>query len=107
MTLLCLLLTILHAFIATSNVAAVPVTSPVTLQLSRLVNEKGIRNFIVHDQARAKSILEKDLGSGVVSTPLTSLAVSYIATIDVGSPPTSCMCTSLLPPPLMMLNMTF
>ncbi len=62
MSLFCLLLTILHAFITTSNAAVVPVNNPVTLQLSRLVNERGIRNLVAYDQARAKVMREKGLG---------------------------------------------
>lgn len=99
MSLFCLLLTILHAFITTSNAAVVPVNNPVTLQLSRLVNERGIRNLVAYDQARAKVMREKGLGpQGTDSSPLTSQTVSYIAMVGVGSPTIPCMCTSLLPP---------
>jgi len=97
MSLLCLLLTLLHAFITTSNAAAVPVHNPVTLQLSRLVNERGIHNLVAHDQARAKAMREKALGpQGTDSSPLIPEAVAYVAMVGVGSPSTPCMCTSLL-----------
>ena len=106
MSLLCLTLTILHAFFIVSNAAVIPVDNPVTLQLSRLVNEKGIRNLVALDQARAKAMIAKALGGPQPdSSPLISQAVAYIATVDVGSPSTPCTCV-LHYLPLMMLNMS-
>ncbi|KJA28403.1 hypothetical protein HYPSUDRAFT_33774 [Hypholoma sublateritium FD-334 SS-4] len=88
-----LLTTLLLAF----SVAANPVLvdrSTVTLPLSRRLNLTSIHNLVLHDQARAKNL--KLGGSGksanrraVISEPVQNQAVTYVASIGVGSPATT------------------
>lgn len=81
-------------------VAANPVVvkrSLVTLPVSRSINLKG-KSILEHDQLRAQALRTKGeaIASGVsrrsavISSQATNEAVSYIASIGVGSPPTQC-----------------
>jgi cathepsin E len=75
--------------------------SPITLPLSRRVNTTSVHNLLRHDVRRAKLLkaraeahhrgesLRPDAAS-VVNQPLDNQAVSYIASVGVGSPPTLC-----------------
>ncbi len=89
-----LLTTLLLAF----SVAANPVLvdrSPVTLPISRRLNLTSIHNLVQHDQARAKNF---KLGTSarsanrraVISEPVQNQAVTYVASVGVGSPATTC-----------------
>jgi len=84
-------------------VAANPIvqlrSSPITLPISRRVNETSARNLLKHDlqrvkalKARAKAILGGDLTveeAAIVNEPVDNQVVSYIATVGVGSPATN------------------
>lgn len=89
--------TILTTLFLALAVAANPILinrSPISLPLSRRLNLTSIDNLLKHDQARAKSL--KTAGTGgvfqsaaVVNEPITNQAVTYVASIGVGSPATS------------------
>lgn len=89
-----LLTTLLLAF----SVAANPVVvdrSTVTLPLSRRLNLTSIHNLVLHDQARAKNLKLGRSGKSatrraVISEPVQNQAVTYVASIGVGSPATTC-----------------
>ncbi|KAF8639298.1 hypothetical protein AX17_001609 [Amanita inopinata Kibby_2008] len=78
-------------------VAASPIKSSTSglskLTLARKVNEVGIRNLLQHDQARARRLKHRKNTSqatpSVVNEPVNNAAVIYIASIGVGTPPTS------------------
>jgi cathepsin E len=85
-----------------SVVSTTPVVvnnAPITLSLSRRLNLTGTGNLLLHDQARAKSLLAR-VGAGTDSNkislpnleiePLDNQVVTYIAAIGVGTPPTTC-----------------
>ena len=95
MPLLCVLLAILPTLIL-ANVVVVDRIEAETLQLSRYVNETGMRHLVAHDRARVKAMRDRAFGSeGAASNePIINDAFSYIATVGVGSPPTTCMFTS-------------
>ena len=94
--------TLLTTLLLALSVAANPVLvnrSPVTLPLSRRVNLTSIHNLVRHDQARAKALRAratvKSTGlplhsDAVINEPVDNQAVSYIASIGIGSPPTTC-----------------
>ncbi|KDR71424.1 hypothetical protein GALMADRAFT_143704 [Galerina marginata CBS 339.88] len=89
--------TLLLAF----SVAANPVVvkrSPVSLPISRRLNLTGVHNLVLHDQVRAKTLKARGTAKAagipfenapVVSSSVTNQAVTYIAVVGVGSPPTS------------------
>jgi cathepsin E len=93
-----LLTTLFLAF----SVAANPVVinkSPVTLPLSRRVNFTSIHNLVRHDQARAKALKAKGAAKAagvsfhndaVISSQADNQAVSYVASVGIGIPPTTC-----------------
>ncbi|KIJ98997.1 hypothetical protein K443DRAFT_133220 [Laccaria amethystina LaAM-08-1] len=68
----------------------------VTLSLSRKVNVTSVHNLLRHDQNRAKALMalggakEKGifLEGAVINEQVENQAVSYIASVGVGSPPT-------------------
>lgn len=84
------------------TVAASPVVlhkSPVSLPLSRKINAAGgTRNIVALDQARAAALKsrvsgQKSSGSpsaSSVNQPIDNRVVSYFASVDVGSPGTTC-----------------
>ena len=97
-----LLVTLTLLLALTGNVAANPVIvsrSPVTLPLSRILNLTSIHNLLRHDQERAKALKSRGSSSktgkdhdarAVINEPVDNQAVAYIASIGVGSPPTTC-----------------
>ena len=66
--------------------------SPVTLPIARRVKETGIYNILAHDQARAKALISRAQGQGkkrdVYNVNVTNQAVTYIASVGIGCPPT-------------------
>ena len=92
-----LLSTILFALAVAANPIIVE-RPPVTLALSRKVNVTSIHHLLRHDQNRAKALLAlgraKEEGifleDAVVNEQVDNQAVSYIASVGVGSPPTIC-----------------
>jgi cathepsin E len=66
--------------------------------LSRKVNVTSVHNLLRHDQNRAKALMalggakEKGifLEGAVINEQVENQAVSYIASVGVGSPPTIC-----------------
>lgn len=92
--------TLLTTLLCSLAIAAKPIVierSPVTLPLSRRVNATGISNLLAHDQSRAKAL--KRLGvakaaghsqRAVISESIENRAVSYVAHVGIGSPPTTC-----------------
>lgn len=97
--------TLLTALLLALFVAAKPIVqvrdSPVTLPLSRRVNITSAQNLYQHDlnrvkamKARAKVVLGDELTleeAAIVNEPVDNQAVTYIASVGVGSPATTCM----------------
>ena len=91
-----LLTTLLFAL----SIAASPVLvnrSPVTLPLSRRVNLTSVHNLLRHDQARAKALKVRAAAKAtglhtdaVINEPVDNQAAHYVASVGVGSPPTTC-----------------
>ena len=82
-------------------VAATPITpivtvrnGPVSLPISRRLNETGARNLYQNDLKRAKALIARGSGQAslaeLASTPADNTAFSYIASVGVGTPPTKC-----------------
>ncbi|KAI9452796.1 aspartic peptidase A1 [Lactarius psammicola] len=82
------------------SVAANPIVvrkPPVSLSFARHLNITGAHDLIQKDQARAKNLVSiskaKQSGtlspSAVVSVGVTNVGVVYVASVGVGSPPTS------------------
>ena len=70
-----------------------------TLPLSRRVNLTSIHNLVRHDQARAKALRARATAKAtglplhsdaVINEQVENRGVSYIASVGVGSPPTTC-----------------
>jgi cathepsin E len=95
--------TLLTTLLLALSVAANPVLvnrSPVTLPISRRVNLSSVKNLLQHDQNRAKALklkgaaraagisLQEDAAS-VISSQVDNQAVTYVAAVGVGSPPTT------------------
>lgn len=86
------------------SVAANPIhqirDSRITLPLSRRVNATSVHNLLRHDvqrvkamKARAKAALGGQLTfheEAIVNQQVDNQAVTYIASVGVGTPPTSC-----------------
>lgn len=93
-----LLSTIYLALAVSANPIVVVRDSPVTLSLSRRVNLDNIQNLYQHDLNRAQALKDRSQNSGVTkrsppkNTPATNQAVSYVASVGVGSHPTQCRC---------------
>jgi len=95
-----LLTTLLLAISVAASVTPVLVNrSPVTLPISRRVNVTNINNLVRHDQARAKALKAKGAAKhaglslntdAVINEAVDNQAVTYIASVGVGSPPTTC-----------------
>ncbi|KDR80341.1 hypothetical protein GALMADRAFT_1191935 [Galerina marginata CBS 339.88] len=90
--------TLLTTLLLALCVAANPVLvdrSPVSLPLSRRVNLTSIDNLLRHDQARAKALKLRGAANTAGLVPAInepvqqSQAVTYIASVGVGSPATS------------------
>ncbi|KAG6919008.1 hypothetical protein DXG01_009718 [Tephrocybe rancida] len=94
------LLTTLVLALAVSANPVVIRDSLVKLPLARRLNTTSIHNLIRHDLARAKYLrtrgeavakgLEFDAAAAIVNEPVDNQAVSYIASVGVGSPATTC-----------------
>jgi hypothetical protein len=90
--------TLLTTLVFTLSVAGSPAlvdNSPVTLPLSRRLNLTSVHNLVRHDQARAKGLIAGVIakvlgGSHHHNEPIDNQAVSYTASVGVGSPPTTC-----------------
>ena len=94
-----LLTTLLLAFSVAANPVITLNRSPVTLPISRRVNFTSIRNLLPHDQARAKALKAKGAAKAagvsfhndaVISSQADNQAVTYIASVGIGIPPTNC-----------------
>lgn len=88
-----LLSTLLLALVVVAN--PVPAQEHrVTLPLSKHINTTAIRDVLKHDQARARHLkgrtAQKFHPLSLGSEPVTNTAVTYIASVGVGSPPTTC-----------------
>jgi len=89
--------TLLTTLLLALSVAANPVQLDrplVTLPISRRLNLTSVHNLVRHDQARAKAL--KLRGSNiagnsraVINEAIDNQAVTYVATVSVGSPATS------------------
>ena len=88
-------------FLFTASGFAEPITireSLITLPIAKKFNSTGVRNILKGDQARAKALLEWSKGKPLQglherdpgSIQIENVAVSYVATIGVGQPPTNC-----------------
>ncbi|KAF8808106.1 aspartic protease [Phlegmacium glaucopus] len=94
---------LLTALLLALAVAANPIIvqrSLVTMPISRRINLTSISNLLQHDQARARALKatgEAKVATGsisahsdvVISSPADNQAVSYIASVGVGSPATT------------------
>jgi len=86
----------LTALLLATSVAA----STITLPLSRRVNTTSARNLLQHDLNRAKALKAraKAIHGGkltieeeeIVNQPVDNVVAGYIASVGVGSPPTTC-----------------
>jgi len=96
-----LLSTLLLALAVAANPTGLPNVvvrkSLVTLPFSRSANFTSLRNIVLHDQARARVLIHGAESDGisvhndaVINSPATNQANSYIASIGVGNPPTTC-----------------
>jgi cathepsin E len=73
--------------------------SPITLPISRRVNATSAHNLLKHDIARVKALKARAKAiqgganfeeAAIVNEPLENQAVTYIASVGVGSPATFC-----------------
>ncbi|KAG6817905.1 hypothetical protein H0H87_012373 [Tephrocybe sp. NHM501043] len=90
------LLTTLVLALAVSANPLVVRDSPVKLPLARRLNTTSIHNLVRHDLARAKYLrarveavtkgLNIDAAAAIINEPVDNQAVTYIASIGVGSP---------------------
>lgn len=79
------------------TVSATPVvrdTPTITLPIAKRFNTTGTFNLLAQDQARAKWLKSRGKGEQLAeragSVPVTNELVSYIASVGVGSPATTC-----------------
>ncbi|KAF8626022.1 hypothetical protein AX15_005112 [Amanita polypyramis BW_CC] len=81
---------LLLSFAVASRSVAVINESPVNLALSRHVNVTNMRNLVRHDQARAHILRERagKASQQTINEPIDNVAVTYVASIGVGSPAT-------------------
>lgn len=96
------LLTVLFLGSAVSSSPVVQIrNSPISVPLTRTLNATSlsIHNLLQRDQARVQALraqvgasVDLSLSSATVigNEPVDNQAVSYIASIGVGSPPTTC-----------------
>lgn len=70
-----------------------------TLPISRRTNFTSVHNLLRHDQARAKFLKAKGCAKAtenavrrdpIINEPVINQAVTYVADVGVGSPPTQC-----------------
>jgi hypothetical protein len=72
--------------------------SPIRLPLTRRLNVTSISNLLKHDQARARTLRARAVvgHTSIVSAPIVgnepvnNQAVTYVAAIGIGTPPTTC-----------------
>ncbi|KAH9964274.1 aspartic peptidase A1 [Russula dissimulans] len=68
--------------------------APVTLSFARKLNITGSNDLVLKDQARAKSLLVSQNGTGtpdaVVNLTVTNVAVNYHTVVGIGNPATYC-----------------
>jgi len=95
--------TLLTTLLLALSVAANPVLvdrSPVTLPISRRLNLTSVHNLLRHDQTRAKALKAKGAAKSaglsfnndaVINEQVDNQAVTYVASVGVGSPATTCM----------------
>jgi cathepsin E len=95
--------TLLTTLLLALAVAANPVLvnrSPVTLPIARKLNLDSVHNLVRHDQNRAKALKLKgaakasgvplsEEAAAVISSQVDNQAVTYVAAVGVGSPPTT------------------
>jgi cathepsin E len=93
------LLTFLLSSSVILTTAVVIRNTPITLPVARRLNLTSNRNLLQHDQARVKTLLTRadNRAAGtqfdssiIVNEPVDNQAVSYIAAIGIGTPPTTC-----------------
>ena len=92
--------TLLTTLILALAVAANPIVvdqPKVTLPLVRRLNLTSVHNLLRHDQSRAKALKARGSAStslihtdAAISETVDNKAVSYYASVSVGSPPTTC-----------------
>ena len=93
--------TLLTTVLLALAVAAEPIMvkrSSVTLPFAKRINiiDASVQNLLQHDQARANALRARGeakaagLESRQVNSEATNAAVSYIASVGVGSPATQC-----------------
>ena len=103
-----LLATLFLALAVAGSPAIVVERSPVTLSISKRFNLNSDYSIAQQDRLRAQALIAKAKGllgeiidivsgivvdivdDGVVSSKISNHATSYIASVDVGSPPTAC-----------------
>ena len=73
--------------------------APVTLPIARRLNSTSVHNLLRHDQNRARFLQSRNSDStfdkrAVISEQVDNQAVTYVATVGVGSPATNCMFAS-------------
>lgn len=80
-------------FVLTAVAKPIVVDSFLTLPISKRVNFTGTSTLVERDLARAKHLRSraeaKLFGRAVISEPVDNQAVTYVAAIGVGSPPTT------------------
>jgi cathepsin E len=73
--------------------------SPITFPVAKRVNLTGIHNLVQHDQTRAKLLKAQGAAKtsglnvdndAVISSPAINEGVSYVASVGIGSPATTC-----------------
>jgi cathepsin E len=92
------LLTVLLLCSVVSTTPVVIRSSPIRLPLTRRLNVTSIHNLLQHDQARAQALrvrvgahVNNPLAPTIIGNePVDNQAVTYIAAIGVGTPPTTC-----------------
>lgn len=87
--------TLLSTLLLALTVSANPVLvnqPPVTLGLTRKLNLTSAHNLLRHDQARAKQLqsIGQVSADAVVNESVDNQAVTYFASVAVGSPATTC-----------------
>ncbi|EIW52039.1 acid protease [Trametes versicolor FP-101664 SS1] len=80
----------------TSDALVVRDSSRITLPIARRLNITGAANLVKLDQARAKALKSRPQAhtgnsprATIFDAPVTNQAVDYVATVGVGSPPTT------------------
>lgn len=104
-----LLATTLLALAVSASPLVVIRDSLITLPLTRKLNVTNINNLVRHDVSRAQALkargqttttnaVQLENAASVISESIDNQAVTYVASIGVGSPPTQCMFADCLGP---------